>query len=366
MCSPPEDKAVLGMCLDMCPIAERVQRERQRRLHRFEEEPVGKSHSSGSVGSPRADPQRTVKEYSRPAAGKASTRPEDLRVAPVLMRTVDHLLDEVVSRKDASFREVYAFVSDRLRAVRQDLVIQRISGPERLPVLEKSARFLLVAGYLLDTDPPSPEHIHHDQKLNEQQTQETLLRVLQSLDEDDVIGEGEWHAVYLLYNLGSFHALQSMLKLRRQARDRPVLKMAWEINRAFMESNYVRLFRLALRLPFLHSCALYRHLTTLRTAAVHHYKSAFTSRNGSVPLDKLVGWLALDGVTQGIALCRHFGLTMSADDHTVTFKRKYVQGGPPSPSLRSAAKLVGNKQGGTCLHQVMHSGRANGEEKLVR
>uniref|UniRef100_A0A8C4Q7N5 SAC3/GANP/THP3 conserved domain-containing protein n=1 Tax=Eptatretus burgeri TaxID=7764 RepID=A0A8C4Q7N5_EPTBU len=360
MCSPPEENAVLGTCSDMCPIAERVQRERERRLHRFEQTPApqagfGDRDSPNPVGGRRADPLRIVKEYSRPAAGKGSTRPEDLRVAPTLMRTVDYLLDEVVSRTDASFPEVYDFVSDRLRAVRQDLVIQRLSGRDRLPILEKSARFLLVAGYLLDCESPSPEHTHLDGKLNEQQTQETLSRLLHSLDEHDVMSAGEWHAIYLLYNLGSFFALQSMLKLRPQARDRPVLKMAWEINRAFMESNYVRLFRLALRLPFLHSCALHRHIAALRAAAVHRYKSAFASRNCSLPLDKLVEWLALDGVAQGVALCCHFGLALSADDRTVTFSRKYVRDGPPSPSLSSAAKLVGKKQGSTCLHKFQRS-----------
>jgi len=42
---------------------------------------------------------------------------------------------------------VYDFVFDRLRAVRQDMVIQRIAGREAMSILEIIVRFHIYASY---------------------------------------------------------------------------------------------------------------------------------------------------------------------------------------------------------------------------
>lgn len=42
---------------------------------------------------------------------------------------------------------VYDFIFDRLRAVRQDMVIQNIGGDEAIDILEKITRFHVYAGY---------------------------------------------------------------------------------------------------------------------------------------------------------------------------------------------------------------------------
>lgn len=84
-----------GACQTMCPARELRNRERQNRLHRFE-------ILAGTEGDrlPRGDPSRAVKEYSRPAAGKDSTNPSDLRPPEVLLRTVCYLIDSIASSPD--------------------------------------------------------------------------------------------------------------------------------------------------------------------------------------------------------------------------------------------------------------------------
>lgn len=88
----PEDSVPRGTCTTMCPISEVRQRETQRQLHCFEIE-------SGTENErmPRADLSRTVKEYSRPAAGKDSPRACDLRPPDVLFKTVCYLVDEIAA-----------------------------------------------------------------------------------------------------------------------------------------------------------------------------------------------------------------------------------------------------------------------------
>jgi len=48
------------------------------------------------------------------------------------------------------WHRVYEFVFDRLRAVRQDMVIQRIAGNAAIWILESGVRFLIYAGYRSD------------------------------------------------------------------------------------------------------------------------------------------------------------------------------------------------------------------------
>jgi SAC3 domain-containing protein 1 len=81
-----------GVCLSMCPIRELQDREAQNLLHRFEV-------LSGTERErwPRADPSGVVKEYARPAAGKDSTRPSDLRPPAVLLKTVFYLVDNIAA-----------------------------------------------------------------------------------------------------------------------------------------------------------------------------------------------------------------------------------------------------------------------------
>lgn len=88
----PEGSVPHGTCTTMCPISEVRRRETQRQLHRFELE-----HGTGKERIPRADLSRTVKEYSRPAAGKDSTRACDLRPPDVLFKTTCYLVDEIAA-----------------------------------------------------------------------------------------------------------------------------------------------------------------------------------------------------------------------------------------------------------------------------
>lgn len=88
----PEESVPRGTCTTMCPISEVRRREKHRQLHCFELE-----RGTEKERMPRADLSRTVKEYSRPAAGKDSTRACDLRPPDVLFKTVCYLVDEIAA-----------------------------------------------------------------------------------------------------------------------------------------------------------------------------------------------------------------------------------------------------------------------------
>lgn len=81
-----------GSCQTMCSVRELRERERQKRLHRFEMMP-----GTERDRLPRGDPLRAVKEYTRPAAGKDSTNPAELRPPEVLLKTVCYLIDGIAA-----------------------------------------------------------------------------------------------------------------------------------------------------------------------------------------------------------------------------------------------------------------------------
>lgn len=216
-----EDLVPCGTCMTMCPDYELRQREAQNRLHRFE-------MLAGTERDrlPRADVSRAVKEYSRPAAGKDSTRASDLRPPSVLLKTVCYLVDDIAASSTfqpwtevwkwhfvificnmmaisslsclCSDPQVYSFVFDRLRSVRQDMIIQRVSGPDCVAVLEKSVRFLLYASYRLCGQPLQ----YYDPRINDTHLQESLSWLLESYRDGKHPHQEEFQALSLLYNLG--------------------------------------------------------------------------------------------------------------------------------------------------------------------
>lgn len=191
----PDYELPVGTCWEMCPAAERVRREKECRLHRFEVAP-------GLRGDrPRADPQRAVKEYSRPAAGKAQPSPSQLRPPSVLLATVRYLASEVAERADASRTEVATFVADRLRAVRLDLALQRAGDSEAAVVLEAALAVLLAVVARLGSDAARGPA---DPVLLQAQVQEGFgsLRRCYAQGRGPHPRQSAFQSLFLLYNLG--------------------------------------------------------------------------------------------------------------------------------------------------------------------
>ncbi len=121
----------------MCSEAEAREREACLELS-----PLEVLVGTGGRRRPQADLAKTVKKYQRPAAGAPPPAAASLRPLPVLERTVDFLLRVWVTRPDVPPLSRYLFVSDRLRAVQQDLTVQRLYSA---PLLARIVRFHLLA-----------------------------------------------------------------------------------------------------------------------------------------------------------------------------------------------------------------------------
>ncbi|XP_054459200.1 SAC3 domain-containing protein 1 [Anoplopoma fimbria] len=336
-----------GTCQTMCPARELRDRELQNRLHRFE-----LLAGTERDRRPRGDPLRAIKEYSRPAAGKDSTNPTDLRPPAVLLKTVCYLIDDIAASPHLRpWTEVYNFAFDRMRGVKQDMIIQRVSGLNCVAILERTVRFLIYASFRMCGEPLRL----YDPRINDTHLQENLSWLLDCY----ATGTGphpnqeEMQALGLLYNLGSARATQHIMELPKRLRSSPAITLALNINRAFLERNPVRLLRLARRLNFLQSCALHRHLVTCGRDLLLIYSHGFSSRNCRFPLDGLAQLLSLD-TPLAARLCQAHGVVVNQDNQLVFSKAAFTEPEQGKLHCKLYHNIVATKQRNLSVGNIIH------------
>ncbi|XP_069102726.1 SAC3 domain-containing protein 1-like [Argopecten irradians] len=307
--------SIQGTCRFMCPEKEIDLREKEELLHPLE----GVKDEGGRFICVRS---RVVKEYSRPAAGKEDPQPSDLRPPHILKKTVDYLLGKVAVRIDYSWSDLYDFVFDRLRAVRQDMVIQSIGGQDGIELLEKIVRFHIYAGYRLCTRPMSV----FDQKINDQHTQECLKRLisLYRVVPPHHPHQEEFESLYLMFNLGQTDALMHFYDLPKHIRELPLVQRAYRTSLAYILTNTIRCLSLmepehSKHYP-LFACAAHRHLSNIQSKSLHVFSAGFNSKSFTYPLEKLTRLLRYADTSQASECCRRHGLTVT-ENSAVLFQK---------------------------------------------
>jgi hypothetical protein len=109
---------------------------------------------------PQVKPEWAVKIFKRSAADTKLDDPLKIRPLPMISLVLDYLLDEIADvdkkenpkflkpfkTKKHTFAEIYVFLFDRTRAIRQELIILNESTrKEHIQLLEKIARFHCLA-----------------------------------------------------------------------------------------------------------------------------------------------------------------------------------------------------------------------------
>lgn len=90
-----------------------------------------------------------MKEFSRSAAGVQTPRPHSLRTKNALKRTVTYLLTDIIRDNRKPFHYAYDFIFDRLRAVRQEIVMQNFDEIATIELIEPMIMFLAYSLYRL-------------------------------------------------------------------------------------------------------------------------------------------------------------------------------------------------------------------------
>ncbi|ESO03260.1 hypothetical protein HELRODRAFT_80342 [Helobdella robusta] len=292
-----------GLCSDMCPEKERYLRENQRRLSPFE---------VLSSGNKVFDHSRAVKEYIRSSADQDMPPPEELRPANVLEMTMDYLLSDVINKGGPGmWGEWYNFLWNRMRAIRKDIVQQRLCNERAVQLTEKSTRFHILCSAMLCEEDPSV----FDQKINS----ENLTKCLQSLKElyHDLslkgihcCHEAEFRGYMILMNLNNADILSEAQHWPEHILRSEFVVRSIAVHTAVTSNNYVKFFRIVRQSSFLTSCILHRYFNQMRMVAVKRVAKAFyPSASPGIIMVRMMEQLGYDNMNDFNELLTHFNLS---------------------------------------------------------
>ncbi|KAI4459715.1 80 kda mcm3-associated protein [Holotrichia oblita] len=319
------DTSIRGKCTEMCPIDETKLRESERLLHILEMIP-----GTETLAKPRADKNRIVKMYTRSAAGANMSLPKNLRTTGALTNTVNYLLRDVISSKVLPWHLVYDFIADRLLAVRQDMLIQRLSPSHYISLLQPIIRFYTYSAYNLCEHTVS----QFDPVLNNKHLQESLKRLLKLYDEIEYVskkcladGDSNKHvdykhlysdcrpffeALYIIFNLGDISAIFRGLSLEKKWRTEVVVR-ALEISMAVLRGNWYRACKRIRKLPTLLAAIASLHLPSIRRDALTKMTIAYSSKILTYPISALQEQLLYSNKTDIIKDCTHYNIKIEND-----------------------------------------------------
>ncbi|KAK9760878.1 actin cytoskeleton and mitosis protein, partial [Basidiobolus ranarum] len=329
------DQAInfVGTCQDMCPEFEREEREYQKNLEKFELIP----------GTSRIDHARAVKAYHRPAAGNEQPLPSDVRPPPVLTRTLDYLIDEIVGN-DPGLEDSHGFIRDRTRSIRQDFTLQNCRSLEAVSAHERIARYHILCLHQLCDNP----------SFSEQQETEQLRKVLRSLQEfyDDLREEGipcpneaEFRAYNIITHLRDIDMARQAQLYPKEIFCSSIVQQALkfhslcQINNAYYKRNmspnceaapnfFSKFFKLVRNghTSYLMACLLEWHFVDVRKYALKAMNKTFLYQLQGFPVSDLVELLWFDDEDQAIQECQTYGLEVIEDPVLmVKFGKKDVE-----------------------------------------
>ncbi|KAL7860096.1 hypothetical protein SRHO_G00152430 [Serrasalmus rhombeus] len=236
-----------------------------------------------------------------------------------------------------------------LRSVRQDMVIQRVSGPECASVLERTVRFLLYASYRLCGQPLRL----YDPHINDTHLQESLSWLLECYSEGTAPAPGRVPGPQPALQSGVHHVLSSTPSSYR-IRCGTLHRFSWLWHSIGPTWNATLSGSSAWPRDwtFCRACALHRHLLSCRRDLLLLYSHGHSSRNCRFPIQKLADILSLE-CSLAAQLCQTHGIHVNGD-YVVFSKGSFTES--PSEELQCAHmhKLVDDKQQDLSLSNIIH------------
>ncbi|CAI2351462.1 unnamed protein product [Caenorhabditis sp. 36 PRJEB53466] len=237
-----------------------------------------------------------VKEYSRSAADTHKyNKPELLRPFPVLVRTVNYLLELYSPLRDrreavtsSEFSSVFSFVSDRLRSVRQDMIMQNLNGKNAILLMEQMLPFYIETDGFCKMDKCSS----YDQKLHDFQLEECFGRWLEEVSSSaDVVPDSRISACFFFRQLHWKPTLLQDLHLFRSRLSAETFCLVQDLLTSFYSNNYRRFFVLFRSLDPLLQHSLSDSVSSMRQSAMRIISIAFKTPVAKVPSRLISEWL---------------------------------------------------------------------------
>ncbi|XP_032423660.1 germinal-center associated nuclear protein isoform X2 [Xiphophorus hellerii] len=338
-------KVFVGTCPDMCPEKERYMRETRNQLSVYEV----------VQNTEVVDHAAAIKEYSRSSADQEEPLPHELRPLPVLSRTMDYLVTQIMDRGPDSHRDWYDFVWNRTRGIRKDITQQRLCCPHTVSLIEKCTRFHVHCAHHL-----CEQHMSSfDAKINN----ENMTKCLQSLKEmyEDLATqqtfcplEAEFRQYSVLLKLNDGDILREVQQFRDEVRKSLEVKFAVQAFAAVSSNNFVRFFKLVKGASYLSSCLLHRYFNQVRSKALKALITAHTfgTRSTPFPVDDIVRMLMFRSASEAADFVQQYGLNVN--DGLVELSRNFQE--PELPLSLKRSEVILSKKA-PLIGEVVNGGR---------
>lgn len=243
--------------------------------------------------------------------------------------TDSSLYFRILLHPDKPFNVRYDFIFNRLRAVRQELVMQNFSPSKTLMTLEPIVMFLSFSLYRLNGSPIAA----FDPKICSQHLQECLLKCLTCYEELKMfeplynrrrteIIEG----IYIILNMGDTAALQRAVRLDSSLKSSFIIRTAIKISLNFHLKNFYKVICDIQTLPHLLCALASLKLPQIRKEIFKMFSIAYNSRTLSVPTEFLRKLLLYEDNKILIKDLRQLGIDGESDDlptHVIFNKAKF-------------------------------------------
>lgn len=329
----PKPGKVIGKCMTMCTLKEAKERESRYSLGVFEIDPEKYDPKKPQTKSNMIEvkPEWAIKQFVRSAADREMNVENEIRPPKVLVDTMNYILDNIVDVDKNNIKgfvdprnsdwetEIYKFVSDRARAIRQDFNIQKAELTKSyIDTFEKMARFhLMCTNHFIGLE-------GFDYKLNSEHFTETLTWLRQAYEQvrrkvqrakikgkqinsNDIYespNEAEFQAYAILWQatdllqLNQFFA--AMPKDLIKSRDMDMLK---KIISAYNTGNYVKIFKMLTEIPYLLACASMNLVREIRKELIFNMINASNGSAYKTTLKELSSLLAFNDEDEAHEFC---------------------------------------------------------------
>uniref|UniRef100_A0A1A9WRA9 SAC3/GANP/THP3 conserved domain-containing protein n=1 Tax=Glossina brevipalpis TaxID=37001 RepID=A0A1A9WRA9_9MUSC len=309
--------SVQGVCEDFCPQSEAKLRIREKLLHFYE-------YKNGQKNVPGI----LVKSFARSAAGLKVPKGKDLRTIKCLHKTTEYLLNEVILDKRKPFCYIYDFIFDRLRAIRQEVVIQNLEDKQIIKLLEPMIMFLAFSRYKLCEETIG----NFDEKICELHLQECLKRVLVSYDniacnemiDDEIKNRAFVEALYQIFNLGSIEALNRCVLAPQEIKSNAVFALSFKICLSYFQGNLYRVLMGLQNLPHILCAIGSLKMQMLRKKLLEMFSYAYHSKF-SVPANFVLNLTAHANKEELFKDCEYFKVNIATDNKNLYFQKGYFR-----------------------------------------
>ncbi|GAQ79114.1 hypothetical protein KFL_000240460 [Klebsormidium nitens] len=357
---------IVGTCQDMCHKEERDRRARDKQLDVFE-------RLDG-------DPERTsadlcVRKFSRNISESGRAEPEHMRPVPVLRRTMDHLLSLADIAYDERLLEVYRFLWDRTRGIRQDMVVQDIKNAASIQMHEEMIRFHILGAHELCDQKATPDNFDgFNPQQNIEQTAKALTSLFDMYNTHAREGvffdtEPEFRAYYLLlilethaehFKVEQGQTNQFLRGLRPDVLRSPEVHFAIRVRRTREMKNYVRYFRLVHEATYLQACLMHIYFGIVRGEAVEIMKRVHRQSGDAITAEELQSDMGMDE-DEVEPFLEYYGLSLvslpSGQTGLRLSREERLEPQLKPPAARHSGVVAG-KRAERVIQDVLHAGTA--------